>query len=385
MFRRAASIAFVVCLFSIASAEDRWKRHAIEGKSLRGADGVRLADFNADGLADIVSGWEQSGIVRLYLNPGPKDATGIWPAVTVGQTASPEDAVPIDVDGDGKIDVVSCHEGKARKLLVHFNRAAGSVNADLLKPSNWQTAEFTPLAGQAWMFAAPLGLRDDRAAIVAGSKGSNASITLLVAPQKNKAGLSGWRTIRLRDAGWIMSLRCVDMDADGDRDILFSDRKGKTRRVGWLEQPSLPAKQAWTEHSVGGEDYEVMFIDAIENQGKPPEILVSTRNAIWIRYRHVDGGWTATEANNPPSVDHGKAISQMSPGEIIMTANTGGSQVPGIWYQRNGSPWQAIDTPPGGKFDRIELLDLNGDGFTDALTCEERQNHGVIWYENPGE
>ena len=50
-------------------AQTRWQRHAIDD-SLRGADGVRLADFNRDGLPDVVCGWEQSGIVRLYLNPG---------------------------------------------------------------------------------------------------------------------------------------------------------------------------------------------------------------------------------------------------------------------------------------------------------------------------
>lgn len=37
----------------------------------------------------------------------------------------------------------------------------------------------------------------------------------------------------------------------------------------------------------------------------------------------------------------------------------------------------------GEKFDRIELLDLDGDGDPDLLTCEERENLGVIWYENP--
>ena len=37
----------------------------------------------------------------------------------------------------------------------------------------------------------------------------------------------------------------------------------------------------------------------------------------------------------------------------------------------------------GIKFDRIELLDLDHDGDLDLLTCEERDNLGVIWYENP--
>ena len=37
----------------------------------------------------------------------------------------------------------------------------------------------------------------------------------------------------------------------------------------------------------------------------------------------------------------------------------------------------------GVKFDRIEMLDLDGDGDRDMLTCEERDRLGVIWYENP--
>ena len=37
----------------------------------------------------------------------------------------------------------------------------------------------------------------------------------------------------------------------------------------------------------------------------------------------------------------------------------------------------------GTKFDRIELIDLDNDGDLDLLTCEEAENLGVIWYENP--
>jgi hypothetical protein len=43
-----------------------------------------------------------------------------------------------------------------------------------------------------------------------------------------------------------------------------------------------------------------------------------------------------------------------------------------------------IAGPDGVKYDLVELIDLDGDGDLDVLTCEESDNLGVIWYENPG-
>lgn len=47
--------------------------------------------------------------------------------------------------------------------------------------------------------------------------------------------------------------------------------------------------------------------------------------------------------------------------------------------------WDAheISGAEGSKFDLVQLLDLDGDGDLDVITCEERENLGVIWYENP--
>lgn len=47
-----------------------------------------------------------------------------------------------------------------------------------------------------------------------------------------------------------------------------------------------------------------------------------------------------------------------------------------------------ISGSAGSKFDRIELVDLDGDGDLDAMTTEENfgpdsLGMGVIWYENP--
>ena len=96
-----------------------WKCHIIDGTS-RGADGVKLADVNRDGLMDITTGWEETGLTRVYLNPGPTKAKSKWPFVTTGETRSVEDAVFVDLDEDGSVDVVSCCEGNTQSVFVQW-------------------------------------------------------------------------------------------------------------------------------------------------------------------------------------------------------------------------------------------------------------------------
>jgi len=76
-----------------------------------------MADVNGDGVMDIAAGWEEGGVIRLYLQPEKAKVKQPWPAVTVGDVASPEDAVFADLDGDGAMDVVSCCEGTVKDAI----------------------------------------------------------------------------------------------------------------------------------------------------------------------------------------------------------------------------------------------------------------------------
>ncbi len=63
-------------------------------------------------------------------------------------------------------------------------------------------------------------------------------------------------------------------------------------------------------------------------------------------------------------------------------------KVGAMWLSFKVAPtqpgWEShpLSGPHGVKFDRIELADLDADGDLDLITCEERDNLGVIWYEN---
>ena len=156
----------VVFATTTPAAAETWKRHTIDNSS-RGADGVRLLDVNGDGHLDITTGWEEGGLVRVYLHPGVGAVTKNWPAVTVGNVKSPEDAVLVDLDGDGAVDVVSSCEGSNKTMYVHW---APKDKHRYLVPDAWKTAEIDVTSKQqAWMFALPMPV-DDRHGIAVAAR-----------------------------------------------------------------------------------------------------------------------------------------------------------------------------------------------------------------------
>jgi len=78
-------VLFLILISQLAQAQSTWQHHVIDN-SLSGADGVKLADINNDGRLDIVTGWEEDGITKLYLQPDKKLIKEKWPVVVVGKT-----------------------------------------------------------------------------------------------------------------------------------------------------------------------------------------------------------------------------------------------------------------------------------------------------------
>lgn len=391
------------CIVRFAPAEEPWLRHTIDDSS-RGADGVRLADVNGDGLPDIATGWEEGGVIRVCINPGPKSAAKPWPAVTVGKVKSPEDAVLVDLDSDGAMDVVSCCEGKTRTVYVHWAPNEKEKNLD---PAAWTTEPFPATANkQMWMYCLPMQIDGQYGVdLIVGAKGGGASVGWLQAPADPR-NLSGWTYHELCPAGWIMSLIASDVDKDGDADVVVSDRKGANRGVFWLQNPGPQAVSggaAWQRHAIGAKGREIMFLDVADIDGQSPVAVAAAVKATDV--------WTFA-APSPLTATAWKSRSYTLAAETIGTAkavrvadiNADGrldavcscehatAPKSGVFWFTLAERDAAIGSPPalhdisgprGVKFDLIELVDLDKDGDLDVITCEERDNLGVVWYENP--
>jgi hypothetical protein len=400
--------SLVSVLFSakVQAQDTVWKRHVIDN-SLSGADGVRLADINKDGLEDIATGWEESGQTKVYLHPGFELVKEKWPSVIVGEAPAVEDAVFADLDKDGAVDVISSTEGDSRSIYIHW---APNDKNDLLDSSKWITEVLSKSKNAIqWMFALPLQIdRKHGLDIVAGAKGKESKLGWFQAP-KNPRNMERWKWYPISTTRWVMSLITRDMDFDGDMDIIISDRKPSiSNGVRWLENPGKLKNQKleWKNHLMACNGLEVMFMDMadLDGDGLEDAIVTEYTNQQIVYIKRLDKSglrWKRYNIDIPAITGRAKAVKigdingDGIPDLVHATNTLKEDQKEGIiWMSFEKDPmnpkwnWHHLSGTEGYKFDRIELLDIDGDGDLDVLTCEENyglnsEGLGVIWYENP--
>ncbi|HID23365.1 MAG TPA: VCBS repeat-containing protein [Planctomycetaceae bacterium] len=284
-------------------------------------------------------------------------------------------------------------------MFVHWSPRS---HAERLDSARWRTERIPATEKQRrWMFCVPMQVDGlNGVDLVAGAKNPGAAVGWLQCPRQPRQ-LAAWRWHEIYRAGWIMSLVAIDMDIDGDTDILLSDRKGVQRGCCWLENPGTAAvlDRLWKVHRIGGQGQEVMFLSPcdLDRDGKL-DVVVAVRGGdlLYLRCERLRPlTWRTWPIRMPPGTGTGKAVAA---GDLDLDNRVdlvvsceharGRSGVFWLSWRRSVSDpvWDAHEISgraEGTKYDLIRLIDLDEDSDLDVLTCEERDNLGVIWYENP--
>ena len=393
-----------------------WPMHVIQASKpgmWNGADGVSLLDVDGDRDLDVASGWESSGRVTVSLNPGPVLAVGPWPTVTMPRgIGAVEDAVFADVDADGHADVIAASESK--KVVVYF---APNDPARLLTESAWTIVEITAAANvQRWSAAAFADMNGDgtRDLVIGGRQAGSAEVASVgyFTSSTPRIG-SSWVYHRISEIGWTMSMVPLDVDRDGDLDLVLTDRSFIDRDPGKpVVKDSKLVGTRWSENLGGGNEWASHMIHArpdapAQRAGDPKFAYVdanriidctsdAARNKTTFRTSANWDTWTFTDIPQPSGVS---ACQDVLPADLdgdgredlVITYSTSyGTRSGVVWLRYGAAGWERgeISGELGIKYDNVLATDLDFDGDLDLVTSE--QNYpgdgpglGVIWYENP--
>lgn len=97
-----------------------WKPHRIHADTLNPVPGYSTTflnfctDVNNDGWADLIRFDQPGGVCVWYENPGRKDM--LWKSRVILESAGNETPILVDVDLDGKKDLI-CNDAKARQVI----------------------------------------------------------------------------------------------------------------------------------------------------------------------------------------------------------------------------------------------------------------------------
>lgn len=383
----------------VARVKARWPRATVG--VVQDPEDAFFADVDGDGVYDVISSTERQN-QTVYVHWAPQDPD----AYLQGQRWR---TTPIQASRPGRwSDIVSyiCDSRIGRFLRVRVREIGRCV----LRHRH-----------QRWMFGTWMREKGELPGLLfVGSKEHNATISMFQ-PARKKQDVGAWKVRPLARVGWTMSLLNIDIDEDGYEDILFSDRRGAdldgngveddgvissktlvlslSRGVYWLRNPNLGGgSSVWPRHTVGGEGEEVMFLSYGDlDQDRHKDILAATKSGPILFFRGLGKGvFQRSEIRKPRNTGTGKGVAI---GDIDLdgkldlvysTESATGFRQGVVWIENPGH-WDLeeptthdISGMEGSKFDRIELLDLDGDGDLDVLTTEEGYGLGVIWYENPG-
>lgn len=340
--------------------------------TLLGAASLSTADINGDGNQDLLAVTAGNNNVAWWDNASGDGS--VWNRTTVDTTLNLARSVTAnDVDGDGDMDMLVA--GLNANLIVWYENDNGDGSA-------WTRQTVGNLGGAFWVAGGDIDGDGDVDAMGAGLF----SNTIAWYENDNGDG-SSWTTQVIDNSyGWATSVSAVDMDRDGDMDILGSSYNDD--EVTWWENAAGDGS-TWTEHVVdttfdGAVSVYGMDIDGDGDVDIAGAANLSQEFAWW---ENVDGAgtvWTketvGTGFGNAESVyladlDADGDVDILGAAQNVNTV---------AWWEQTSTGWnQHLVTTSYMEALQVFADDLDGDGDLDMAAVATVDNE-LRWWPNEG-
>ncbi|MFN0053397.1 MAG: FG-GAP-like repeat-containing protein [Planctomycetales bacterium] len=219
-----------------------WIRHSIE-EMVPETRTIAIADFNHDGKPDLLGSARVGNQVVWYANSG-QPATHPWKKTVIdGETLFPAHGHPVDLDGDGDLDV-----------LMAFGIAAGVGNdATTSHQIAWYENQGKPGLGTEWKKHTVAANFPQGFEAVAGDLDGDGDLDVVATGWSSQGRLawfensgdptSSWKQHAIKD-NWPNAVTVIlaDLDHDGRLDIAASAERGANELRWWRNngKPSSP-------------------------------------------------------------------------------------------------------------------------------------------------
>jgi regulation of enolase protein 1 (concanavalin A-like superfamily) len=355
----------------------RWDGSAWVGEDLLGYDVVHghtleLADFNRDGNLDIfnaemrLDGGNPDAKMSVFLGDG---AGGFTEAVVATGYGNHQSKVG-DLDGDGDVDILGKpFNWDTPRLDVWINETVCTLSLD-----NWQRHVID--ADKPWrsLFIDSADIdKDGRQDLITGDWW-----------YKNPGAPGGTWTRQVIGTGLNNMAAVYDFDNDGDMDILGTGGQGAdpNSTFVWAENDGAGG---FTMHSniaqADGSFLQGVAIDRFD-AGNSLQVALSWHDSIQgnqlltLPDDPVNDVWTWKQLATFSQYGDLSAGDIDEDGKVDLLLGN-------YWQRNNGSTWSeyelhtAMDAP-----DRNELVDINGDGWLDAVVGFEPSGRTapLAWY-----
>ncbi len=344
---------------------ENFTEHVVSNTA-NGPTGVYAEDIDSDGDLDILVASQSGGSILWFENDGNENFTVRTVSANAG---APGKVYARDLDGDGDMDVVS----------TSFAPSIGSIaNARLNFYVNDGNENFTRfnIAGVNGTSAYPIDVDGDGDIDIVGTSES-AALTTIYANElswfENDGSLNFTEHIIDNISRIQYDSYATDMDGDGDVDILMV---GSLSFVGWFENDG---NQNFTEHEIGSSESQPTAIHAVDIDGDGDMDVISAHElldevALWIN----DGSQNFTRQSVTTTADlvwDIYAADMDNDGDIdIFSASRFGAEI--SWYESTIDVCGGLNPIIAGGASLSTTIDLSVD--VDILSLSSINVNDVI-------